>query len=101
VGRAAGYLEGGGDPAALQRVLEELCLADPLVRPIAVAHALKTTVAAFEEHAALDRSPDRRIGVLATVRLLASPLVERRVHEQAARSLRWVVDGAIPRKLTQ
>ena len=32
---------------------------------------------------------------------LASPLVERRVHEAVRTSLRWVVDGEMPRKLTQ
>lgn len=86
---------------ALRIALEQLCLADPLVRPIVVTHAIKTTWAAFEEHALLAGHVDRNIPILATVRLLASPIVERRVHEMVTRSIDWVVNGKVPRKLTQ
>jgi len=86
---------------ALQASLRDLCLADPLVRPIVVAHAIKTTWAAFEERAALGDHPDRDIPVLAAVRLLASPIVERRIHELVQRSIAWVARGEMPRKLTQ
>jgi hypothetical protein len=85
----------------LQRGVEELCLAGPLVRPIVVAHAIKTSVAAFEETAALAGHPDRAWPLLATVRFLASPIVERRVHEAVGTSIRWVAEGIMPRKLSQ
>ena len=87
--------------AALQSALRDLCLADPLVRPIVVAHGIKTTWAAFEERAALGDHPDRDVPVLAAVRLLASPIVERRIHELVQRSIAWVARGEMPRKLTQ
>ena len=52
----------------------------------------------WEEYDALDGHPDRAITLLAAVRLLASPVVERRVNELARRSLAWVVDGVMPKK---
>jgi len=85
----------------LQRGVEELCLAGPLVRPIVVAHAIKTSVAAFEETAALAGHPDRAWPLLATVRFLSSPIVERRVDEAVGTSIRWVAEGIMPRKLSQ
>ena len=100
VRRTRGVLR-AGNADALRVALEDLCLADPVVRPIVVAHAIKTTVAGFEEYDALEGHADREIPVLAAVRLLASPIVERRVHSQVGTSLRWVVDGEMPRKLTQ
>ena len=59
-------------------------------RPIVVTHAIKTTVAAFEETAALEGHPDRHVPLLALARMLASPLVERRVHQAAGTSLRSI-----------
>jgi len=101
VDRAAGYLERAGDLDELRVAVEDLCLHDPAVRPIVVAHAIKTAVAAFEEHAALAGHPDRRWPLLAAVRFLASPLVERRVHGEVRKSIDWVVGGVVPRKLTE
>jgi len=89
-----------GHADELRRGAFELCLDDPLVRPIVVTHAIKTLTAAFEESDALAEHPDRDMPILATVRFLASPLVERRVREAAIRARRWVVEGRMPRKLT-
>ena len=94
-------LEDGMHVTELRHALEDLCLADPLVRPIAVAHAIKTVVAAFEEHVALEGHPGRDVPILAVVRFLASPIVERRIHEAVGTSIRWVAEGTLPRKLTQ
>jgi nitrite reductase/ring-hydroxylating ferredoxin subunit len=88
-------------PEALRHALEDLCLGDPLVRPIVVGHAIKTTWAAFEERDALAGLPDADVPVLAAVKLLASPVVERRVHELVGTSIDWVIDGKMPKKLTQ
>jgi len=99
--RARRHLERGGPVDALRAAVEDLCLSDPLVRPIAVAHVVKTACAAFEEHAALAGHPGRDWPLLATLRFLASPVVERRVRESAERSIRWVAEGVMPRKLTQ
>ena len=71
------------------------------MRPIVVAHAIKTAAAAFEERAALAGHPDRDLPLLAAVRFLASPVAERRLRATVARSIAWVVDGRVPRKLTQ
>lgn len=101
VRRTIGFLRSGRPLDELRLPVEDLLLSDPLVRPISVAHAIKTPVAAFEEYGALEGHPDRELVLAASIRLLASPLVERRVHQAAATSLRWVVDGEMPRKLTQ
>jgi len=98
---AAGCLRDPAAAAALRRSLEDLCLQDPAVRPIVVVHVLKTLLAAFDARDALGEDPRRDLPVLATVRFLASPVRERRVHEQVHRALDWVVHGRIPRKRTQ
>lgn len=104
-----------GDPeAAVRRALhpdldleelrprvEDLVLADPAVRPIVVAHAIKTPLAAFEEAAALGDHPLRALPVAAALRFLASPVRERRVQQAVTTSIEWVVEGKVPRKLTQ
>jgi len=102
VARVKGYLASERPLDELARALEDLCLADPLVRPIVVAHALKTTFAALEEVRALAPDhPDRERPLVAAVRFLASPVIERRVAQTVATSIRWVARGEIPRKLTQ
>ena len=90
-----------GQLVALREALEDLSLRDPLVRPIVVAHVIKVCVATFEELEELRQHPERRVVLAAAVRFLASPVVERRVHEEVTRSIGWVVDGKVPRKLTQ
>ncbi len=101
VARARGFLATGGSVAHLREAVEALCLDDPAVRPIVVAHAIKTACCAFEEYEALGDGLDRERPLLATLRFLASPVVERSVHEAALRSIRWVADGVMPAKLTQ
>lgn len=101
VNRLLGYLESSESAETLQHALEDLSLKDPAVRPIVVAHVIKTTCAAWEEFARLADHPRRALPLMALVRFLASPLVERRVHQTVGTSLRWVKDGEIPRKLTQ
>lgn len=104
-GRAvSGALAALDDPEAcalLRRTLEDISLGDPLVRPIGVVHVIKTLLAAFEEFDRFGDHPERAWPVLATVRFLASPVIERRVNEQVRRSIRWVAEGEMPRKLTQ
>ncbi len=91
----------GGGQRELRLALEEFVLSDPVVRPIAVAHVIKTTLAAFEEFDALEDSSDREVPLLAAVRTWALPLVERRVRASVSRAIDWVVEGRVPRKLTQ
>jgi hypothetical protein len=83
----------------LRVVLEDLALGDTLTRPLVVAHAIKTCVAACDEHAAMQGALRQR-PVLAAVRLLASPIRERRVARAAHEAIRFVVDGKVPRTLT-
>ena len=101
VAGAAAAMSSPDGEAALRARLEDLVLEDPAVRPIVVAHVIKTVLAAFEEADALEGRPDRAWPVLAVVRFLASPVTERRVRETVRRSIRWVVDGVVPRKRTQ
>jgi len=97
---AARLLQDESNVDLVYRALEDHC-SDCFVRPIFVAHALKTTLAAIEEHQSLTGHPDRAVPLLAAVRFLASPVRERDLHAQVHRSLRWVVAGRVPRKLTQ
>ncbi len=89
------------DVAPVCRALEELCLADRYVLPIFTAHAIKTTLAATEEAAALQGHPDRNVPLLAAVRFLAAPVRERILQADVRTTLAWIVEGRVPRKLTQ
>lgn len=98
VRRIVGYLDSGAPIADLRRAVFRYCTRDPFVRPIYVAHAVKLSVAAFEEYETHgDRAP-----LLGAARFLASPIVnERRVERSITQSIRWVADGQTPKKLTQ
>ncbi|MFG0320511.1 MAG: Rieske (2Fe-2S) protein, partial [Planctomycetota bacterium JB042] len=85
-----------GGEAALWRALEST-----FVRPIFVAHALKTTVVGLEEREALGDDPERDVPLGAALRFLAARPAERTVPAQAEVSRRFVMEGAIPKKLTQ
>lgn len=98
VRRIVGYLESRVPIADLRRALFLYCTRDPFVRPIYAAHAIKVAVAAFEEY----ETHGDRTALLGAARFLASPVVnERRVERTITQSIRWVVDGQTPKKLTQ
>lgn len=101
VGLTRGLIESGDDLTALRAALEDLSLQDPVVRPIVVAHVIKGVQAAFDEWGALAGHPDRAWPIYATIRFLASPVKERRVHHLVGTSIAWVADGQMPTKLTQ
>lgn len=105
LGRA--YLRDGGDrDGRLERALGQATLADGPVRPIVAAHAIKTTVAAFEEHRALRSS--RRAGlrvladrpILGLLHFLSSPITERSRARIAHEAVRFVGHGKVPRILS-
>lgn len=96
-----GWLADGRPLTPLKHALEDAALADPAVRPIVVAHVIKTLWAAFDEFDALEGHPDRDWPLLAAVRFVASPVKERRVHDAARTSIAWVAENRMPRKLTQ
>ncbi|MFT4539510.1 MAG: nitrite reductase/ring-hydroxylating ferredoxin subunit [Planctomycetota bacterium] len=83
-----------------REAIEELALSDPMVRPIFVAHVWKTPIAAFDEVSSLPIE-DAEVALAGAMRFLATPIAERRVRETVGTTLRWVVDGQMPRKLTQ
>ncbi len=85
------------DPAALRAAVEDLPLRDAFVRPIVVAHVIKTTAAAFEEHA---RRPADPRPLVALARFAASPVRQRFIGERAHEAVRFIVDGKVPRLLT-
>ena len=107
VRRTSAWLRAGGAIEPLRHALEDLCLRGRFVRPIFDANAVKTTWVGFEERArlcesaAFARSPDRNLPLLAAVRFIASPVVEKNLYASVRETLRWVVDGKVPRKLTQ
>ena len=101
VARVRGYLCSNRPLEPLTHALQDLCLRDIVVRPIVVAHVIKTCFAALEETAALEGHPDREGPLSAVVRMLTSPLAERRVEQLVTTSIRWVDGGHVPRKLTQ
>ncbi|MAF64976.1 MAG: hypothetical protein CMJ84_04860 [Planctomycetes bacterium] len=101
VARVRGYLRAERPLEPLANALQELCLRDIAVRPIVVAHVIKTTTAALEETAALEGHPDRERPLAAVARMLTSPLAERRVEQLVTTSIRWIDGGHMPRKLTQ
>jgi nitrite reductase/ring-hydroxylating ferredoxin subunit len=100
LGMTEAYLDAGGAADALRLALEDIILADPLTRPIVVAHAIKTLLATFDEHAAIEDRALAKLPVLAAVRLLASPIRERRVARFAHEAVRFVVHGKVPKTLT-
>lgn len=100
VARAAGYLRSGQSPDALRVALEDRALRDPAVRPIFVAHIIKTGVVAFAARAELAEHPDRDVPVLAYVRYVATPAQERAVARMAHEAIGFVVHGKVPRTLT-
>lgn len=94
----AGYVNDNLPITDLRQAVFHYCTQDPFVRPIYVAHAVKVAAAAFEEY----EVHGDRTGLLSMARFLASPVVrERRVERSIAQSVRWVVDGQTPKKLTQ
>ncbi len=97
---AAGYLRSGKSVEVLRVALEDRALRDPAVRPIFVAHIIKTGVVAFEVRAWLMGHPDRDVPVLAYVRYAATPAQERAVARLAHEALGFVVHGKVPRTLT-
>jgi hypothetical protein len=88
-------------PNVLRSDLLRLSLQDRFVEPIHVAHALKTTVAAWESWDRMVGHPHRAAPVLAAVRHLASRRAERTVQTQARRAWAFVAHDVRLRKLTQ
>lgn len=86
---------------AIRVVLEDLSIQDVVIRPIVVAHLIKTTLAAIETYETHAGFGARSLGILAIVRFLCLGIKERRVHDMVTASIGWVVDGKIPKKLTQ
>jgi len=103
VGRTMAYLEAGENVDPLRIALEDIGLADAVTRPIVVAHVIKNTFAAFDEMAAVSRAcpGDRRRcwPVLGLVRLLASPLRERRVGRLTHEAIGFAAHGRTPKVL--
>lgn len=100
VASAAAVLRDEGGSEALRARLEEVSMGDGLTRPIIVAHAIKTNIAAFDERAALAEDPLRDRPVLAAVRFLASPVQERSIGRLSFEAVRFVAEGRPPKRLT-
>jgi hypothetical protein len=64
-----------------------------------VAHVIKTTRVAFDDARMLS-PPGNRTAVFALVRLLASPLKERRVRRTVHEAIRFLDEGKPPKRMT-
>jgi hypothetical protein len=80
--------------------LMEAVFGDHYVRPIVVAHVLKTGLAALQEHESLGHDPQAAVPLLAGRRLLESPLRERQVRRNSEEAVRFIGGGKPPRRLT-
>ncbi len=97
----AGLAIHGGAADALGDALEDLVLEVAGTRPIIVAHLVKTLRAARAEHASLAHLGDAaRLPLVATIRFLASPVVERRTARLVHEAERFLIEGKVPRTLT-
>lgn len=96
-GLLRGWLAADLPLAPLRAMIEDLPLHDAYVRPIVVAHAVKTTAAAFAEHA---RRPDDARPLAALARFVASPIRERSAGARAHEAVRFIVEGKVPRLLS-
>ncbi len=93
---AAGLLARPGGLEALEPALLAYAFDDPATRDIVVAHVIKTLVVALDEvRATGDARP-----LLATLRVAASPIRERRAARAVHDAIQLVVHGKIPRDLT-
>jgi nitrite reductase/ring-hydroxylating ferredoxin subunit len=81
-----GYIASGSDEAALGAWLTRFAIADSATVDIMIAHAIKMSVAALEELAAI-KTPRRELPILGAIRFLASPKRERWVYPSALRAL--------------
>lgn len=61
---------------------------------ISMAHVLKTTHAAIEEHRNLGARPEADLPLMAATRYIASPRKERAVYDAALNSVKFVRSGA-------
>ncbi|MFT7618362.1 MAG: nitrite reductase/ring-hydroxylating ferredoxin subunit [Planctomycetota bacterium] len=101
IGLALSLLQTDDGFQALRIVLEDLSIQDVVIRPIVVAHLIKTTIAAVETYETHADFAAQDVGMLAIVRFLCLGIKERRVHDMVTASIGWIVDGKIPKKLTQ
>lgn len=88
------------DTPGLRRALVAHAIRRGGVQPIFQAHALKTTLAAFEAHDAMDAHWDREAPVRACVRFLAAPPQEMSLPQRTHEAARFVGHGEIPRVLS-
>ena len=96
ISMVAAWVASGQDLQPLEHALMDAVIHDTLTRPIVVAHAIKNTVVGFAEH----RATDDPAHILALVRLLSSPIQERRIHRVTREAIAFVTEGKVPRTLT-
>jgi len=103
---AATALLASGRAAELERAVTAATLADGKVRPIIATHAIKTTLAAFEERRALAASRNEGLRILADrpvrglLHFLGSPVTERSRARIAHEAVRFVGHGKVPNVLS-
>ena len=91
-----GFLRQNDEIGVLESALEDLALGDHMVRPIFIAHAVKTVRVAFLEHRELAGDPLQSHPVLGCVRFLASEVMERRFTQLSHEAVNFVLHGKVP-----
>ncbi len=95
MGGASALLKDAADAESLRDAIMDLAVSDVFSQPIVGVHAMKNTIAAFDEHAATgDPRP-----VLAVVRLFASPLRQRWTYRTAKEAVNFVTRDEVPKLL--
>jgi len=95
---AAGWLAHGGDPGELEPALQDWLLTGPAVRPIHIAHNVKTARVGLQEASTLP-DPVRAWPLLGALRYLAHPVGERNLQALAHDAVELVYHGRLPRRL--
>jgi nitrite reductase/ring-hydroxylating ferredoxin subunit len=87
------YLELGRPRTKLTSRLIKYALADSAAVPIVLAHTIKMTVAAVEEFNALGNHPHNWLPMLAAVRFLASPKLQRFAYRGARQAIDFIANS--------
>ena len=94
------YLASHSEIGDLEAACIQLTLEDRAVRPIFVAHLIKTCKAAFDEYRHLDPNVRRGTPILAFIKFMTAPKRERQVGRLVHEAIRFVEQGKVPKTLT-
>ncbi len=83
----------------MRAALEERAIGEPATRPIYVAHHIKATLAALDQYEAMAGKPGQELPLLALVRFVSSPVLERSVSQVVHEAIAFIEHGQTPKVL--